>query len=360
MDFTLYLGASRMGTELTWSGASNSHLYISGQSGRGKSFFLRHCIVQLPRQGVRCIVFDYGGDLHPYDIPCNTMDVRAQVGVNPFRPLLWGENCRERPYDTAVRVAEVVISVGSIRGSLQQVGLRNVLKDYIARGDTRSGFSGLVSQIQNDPELARTMAPTLLRLQDLDNLLPSVSQDFSWGLEQPGITVLHFDTLPNLSAQTFMTQFLLFDLWSEKLSRGESGCPVVVVLDECQRFRFTENSIFARILREGRKYHFSGWFASQWISDKGTVEALSQAALQAYFYPGDNRVNALAKRLAHGTRPAADYRTLLRSLRVGEFLYTDFRGSPIINCVPSLKEGQGSAQYLAKIENLSLPNSIIY
>lgn len=151
------------------------------------------------------------------------MDVRTQVGVNPFRPLLWGENCRERPYDTAARVAEVVMSIGSIRGILQQVGLRNVLKDYIARGDTRSGFSGLVSQIQNDPELARTMAPTLLRLQDLDNLLPPVSQDFSWGLEQPGITVLRFDTLPNLSAQTFMTQFLLFDLWSEKLSGGRAA-----------------------------------------------------------------------------------------------------------------------------------------
>lgn len=334
MDFTLYLGASRMGTELTWSGASNSHLYVSGQSGRGKSFFLKHCIVQLPQQGVRCIVFDYAGDLHQLGVPCDNLDVRTQTGVDPFRPLLLGQNCREQSYDTAARVAEVVMSVGSIRGSLQQVGLRNVLKDYIARGDTRFGFSGLVSKIQNDPEMARTMVPSLLRLQDLGNLLPPVSQNFSWGLEQPGITVLHFDTLPNLSAQTMLTQFLLFDLWSEKLSQGEDSCPVVVVLDECQRFRFAESSIFSRILREGRKYHFSGWFASQWISDKGTVESLNQAALQAYFYPGDNRVNALAKQLAHGTRPAADYRTLLCGLRVGEFLYTDSRGTPIINCVP--------------------------
>ena len=69
------------------------------------------------------------------------------------------------------------------------------------------------------------------------------------------------------------------------------------------------------------------------------MEALSQAALQAYFYPGDNRVNALAKRLAHGTRPAADYRTLLRGLRVGEFLYIDSQGSPVINRVPSMEEG---------------------
>lgn len=44
MDFTLYLGTSRMGAELTWSGASNSHLFVSGQSGTGKSCFLKHCI----------------------------------------------------------------------------------------------------------------------------------------------------------------------------------------------------------------------------------------------------------------------------------------------------------------------------
>lgn len=61
MDFTIQLGASRMGAELIWSGSSNSHLYASGQSGSGKSCFLKHCAAQLPGQGVRCIVFDYTG-----------------------------------------------------------------------------------------------------------------------------------------------------------------------------------------------------------------------------------------------------------------------------------------------------------
>lgn len=344
MDFMLSFGTSRMGTPLTWSAASNSHLYASGQSGQGKSCFLKHCIAQLPGQGVRCIVFDYAGDLHPSGLSCDCLNVRTQTGINPFRPLLLGQNCREQPYDIAARVAETVLSIGGTRGSLQQVYLRNTLKDYIERGEANSGLSGLIAQVQNTPELARAMAPTLPRLQDLSNLLLPVSQTFSWPLEYPGITVLRFDTLPNLSAQTMLTQFLLFDLWSEKVSRSETGCPVVVVLDECQRFRFTENSIFSRILREGRKYHFSGWFASQWISDKRTVETLNQAALQTYFYPGNDRVNDLAKRLAHGADSIENYKKMLRGLRVGEFLYVDSQSRPVINCVPRIEEGERCAK----------------
>lgn len=344
MDFMLSFGTSRMGTPLTWAATSNSHLYASGQSGRGKSCFLKHCIAQLPRQGVRCIVFDYAGDLYPSDVSCDCLDVRTQIGIDPFRPLLLGQNCREQPYDTAARLAETILSIGGTRGTLQQVYLRNALKDYIERGEANSGMFGLIAQVQNAPELAKAMAPTLPRLQDLSNLLPPVSQTFSWPLEYPGITVLRFDTLPNPSAQTMLTQFLLFDLWSEKVNRSESGCPIVVVLDECQRFRFTENSIFSRILREGRKYHFSGWFASQWISDKGTVDTLNQAALQAYFYPGNDRINALAKRLAHGMYSAEDYKKLLQGLRVGEFLYVDSQGRPVINCVPKIEVGERNAK----------------
>lgn len=343
MDFMLYLGTSRAGTELTWSEASNSHLYVSGQSGRGKSCFLKHGIAQLPQQGVRCIVFDYTGDLHQFGMPCDRLNVRSQVRIDPFRPLLLGKDYREERYDTAVRIAEVIFSIGSVRGSLQQACLRNALQEYIDRGDVAAGFSGLIMQIKSDPKLARTMVPTLSRLQDLASLLPASSQIFSWRLEQPGITALQFDTLPNISAQTMMTQFLLFDLWSEKLSQSQDSCPVVVVLDECQRFRFEEDGIFARILREGRKYHFSGWFASQWINDKNAVATLNQAALRAYFYPGDDKVNVLAKRLACDNNSLQDYKRLLHELRIGEFMYIGPHGRPLVNCVPDIKKEEKCA-----------------
>lgn len=338
MDFMIYLGTSRMGVELTWSGSSNSHLFVSGQSGTGKSCFLKHSIAQLPQQGVRCIVFDYAGDLHQFGAPCDCLNVRTQVRIDPFRPLLLGKDYRERNYDTAVRIAEVISSVGSVRGSLQQACLQNALKEYIDSGNVNAGFSGLITQMKNDPALARTMTPTLLRLQDLVSLLPASSQSFSWKLGQPGITVLQFDSLPNISAQTMMTQFLLFNLWSEKLGQSQDSCPVVVVLDECQRFRFEEDGIFARILREGRKYQFSGWFASQWINDKNAVQALNQAALQAYFYPGDDRVNVLARRLACDNHSIQDYRRILQSLKTGEFMFIGPHGRPLVNRVPDLKK----------------------
>lgn len=344
MDFSIHLGHSRMGTPLIWHQNSNAHLYVSGQSGRGKSYFLKHCIAQLPQQGVHCIVFDRAGDLNPFsekrsagtEPPFQSLNIRTQVGINPFRTLCLPNGQPERHYDTAARVAETIVSAASVRSDLQKIYLQNVLMECLEQCGAHFGFSDLIQQIQDRQSLARTMAPILLRLQELDSLLPHDSPAFHWDLARPGITVLQFDSIPHLSAQIMVTQFLLFDLWSEKLSLGQGSCPVVVVLDECQHFRFTENSIFNRILREGRKYGVSGWFASQWIDHEQTVKALNQADLQAYFYPGHHQVNTLARRLAHGTQQVNDYKQLIYGLEIGEFLYMDSHGTPVVNCVPRI------------------------
>ena len=151
MSLVLRLGASRLGTPLIWENAANSHIYVSGQSGQGKSFFLRHCAAQLPEQGVRCVVFDYTGDLRRFaeggtaagETPCSCLDVRTQVGIDPFRPLpLQGEH-PEQPSDIAARIAGLILSSYSARGGTQQLRLRDALERFIARENTRSGFSGL-------------------------------------------------------------------------------------------------------------------------------------------------------------------------------------------------------------------------
>ena len=87
MDYTLDLGYSRSSTKLSWKNASNGHVYISGQSGQGKSYFLKRCISQLPQQFVRCIVFDYVSDFWDLDASCEHLDMEVQAGIDPFRSL---------------------------------------------------------------------------------------------------------------------------------------------------------------------------------------------------------------------------------------------------------------------------------
>ena len=55
---------------------------------------------------------------------------------------------------------------------------------------------------------------------------------------------------------------------------------------------------------------------------------------------------------AHGADSIENYKKLLRGLRVGEFLYVDSQGRPVINCVPRLEEGERYAKLFAKTESL--------
>ena len=160
-------GRSRRGTELVWDGTPNAHLYASGQSGRGKSFFLKHCIAQLPQQGVRCIVFDYSGDFQqnasgwPHSAsgrPVNAWMCGTKVAIDPFRRLSVSGSHTECSYDTAGRIAEAVTTAYQIRGTLQQTSLRNALKEYLDSGNTQSGFSGLLDRVRQDRGLSRAMA----------------------------------------------------------------------------------------------------------------------------------------------------------------------------------------------------------
>ena len=87
----------------------------------------------------------------------------------------------------------------------------------------------------------------------------------------------------------------------------------------------------------------SGWFASQWITNKEAINALDQAALRAYFRPESSNLHALARRLSSvdksrisaGKERIKEYERHLSCLKVGQFLYQDKMGHPIIANVPA-------------------------
>lgn len=347
MDFCLRLGYSREGAPLTWREASNTHISISGQSGRGKSFFLKKLIQQLPEQGVRCIVFDCSGDfrgeapweedaVHIQEIDVHS--VREAARIDPFRRLRLSEHYVEEYEDVAARLTGTIMDAYRFKGSAQPVYLRGAMAEFLRTRTSGAGFGALADWICRDEKRAAKMANTVIRLNDLSRMFPGGRESMEWRLREPGVTVLQFDTVPDRAVQTIVTELLLADLWAEKLQAHTPTCPVVVVLDECQRFRFREESMLMRILREGRKYHISGWFASQWIDDKTAVRALDQAALRAYFYPGDQNVHALARLLSPEPAQRERYVRLVQDLSVGRFLYRDVGGTVLMDCVDTLAQ----------------------
>lgn len=335
MPYTLSLGQSPLGTPLAWQGG-NGHIAILGQSGQGKSVFLRHLIGQLPDQGIRCIVFDCAGDFRADALlpeHAAVKEVRRMLPPCPFRPLYVTPSYQETAGDTAARICGSILDAYAFRGSAQPVRLRSAVTEFVKACGSDSGFDALIQWIQSDKSRAARLEPSLIRLQDLAQLWSGSDAESHWDLDIPGITVLQFDTVPDQAAQRVLTELLLSVLWSEKLASAGT-CPLVVVLDECQRFSFQEGSMLPRILREGRKFGIHGWFASQWISRKPAALALEQAALRVWFFPGEDHIRSLAKSLSANAAQSERCLRLIRSLRVGRCLYRHSNGSLCTVCVP--------------------------
>lgn len=346
MDFTLNLGRSMSGVPLLWENAPNNHIYLSGQSGNGKSFAIREYITQAAKQGCRIVVFDCSGDynnrwkcevLSDAGYSVSVINVRDMLRIQPFRAMKLTEDYTEGSADIADRVSEMLADAYQLKGQKQRVALRTTLRSYLTSIDDvqKAGIADFCTYVEHDDRLFTELEPIMLRLGDMSRIYCDAAENIDWALNNPGISVLQFNTLPYRDMQVLTTELLLSDLWVTKLE-AEHACPVVVVIDECQRFRFRESSMLVRILREGRKYCFSGFFSSQWISDKQAVQALEQAALRGFFFPGNANIYVLAEHLGCDKKEKIVLANLMQRMNIGDYLYRDSSGRIILNHVDSL------------------------
>lgn len=283
---------------------------------------MKQIVLQAAQQGQHVLVFDYSADFVDYKAPTDVFCQRLRVGTPEvcLNPLV---GVGDQSPDLRAQQLLTLLSGVFRMGSRAKVALRNCTAEYLALEDGTPTLKGLLAYATASAALSAGLAAAPEPLDLLSSLLYCGDTPCSLNLAEPGITILDFRQVPDRSMRNFLIELLTLTTWSERTSPDHPAtCPLILVFDEAQLLSWGEDSIAVRILREGRKFGIGGWFATQFVSKKSAIGALSQAAFRAYFRPDDQHLQDLAKTMRFSPE---DIRLLSR-LTVGQFLYKDSMG----------------------------------
>lgn len=339
VDYSLQLGKDINGRNRIWNGGVNSHIRITGMSGTGKSYLLRYLAGQLPGQGVKCIIFDSTGDFshqrgrQPQGWPADGMKVihmkEEPIELLPFTP--WDE--KETTADIAGRISST-ISVALGFGKRQTGHLTQRIADGLQSGALKE-FRDLKNLLCPDEKSSQSAKSVYSAMDGLWDAFPANAKPFDWEFDKPGIAIINLHEAYSEAAEKIVVEMLLGELYSKRMRNSMTEMPhLVLVMDECQRLCWNENSFASKLMKESRKYGISIWVGTQNIGKKRLSQALGQCGLQIAFMPDGDSVSGLAKELT-GFNKALDDKctTRLRSLERGQFLYVK-NGEIIVASAP--------------------------
>ena len=294
---------------------TNRHILIQGKSGQGKTYFIQRILNEVSHQGIPTIIIDYTDGFKNSQLENefknslgdklkNIYLIRDKFKLNPFKKRMIeldeDMSIPEENGDVASRFKSVINSVyklGSQQSNCVYEAALNGLNKY---GD-KMDLSKFREELENDDSNpAETSFDKLRELLD-KNLF--ISDDFDWSniLDYNDGTVLIIQ-LTGLSKdiQKTITEFVLWDLWNYKSANGSEDKPFNIILDEAQNLDFSEGQPCSKILTEGRKYGWSGWFATQSLKGMSSEEIskFDNAAMKIYFHPTDNSISDDAKNIS--------------------------------------------------------------
>lgn len=125
----------------------------------------------------------------------------------------------------------------------------------------------------------------------------------------------------NREVQMMITEFILWDMWNHQLNHGDKSRPLPVILDEAQNLDHREYSPSAKILTEGRKFGWSGWYATQSLRGQFSTDEISRlqnASQKIYFMPPENEISAIASNLSQDSTVRKEWEKKLSTLKKGQ------------------------------------------
>ena len=241
--------------------------------------------------------------------------------LNPFKKNLIeldDEFYPESDVSVAGRFKSVVNSVYNF-GDQQLNTIYNAVLRGLEKHDEDMDLSILKDELLGeDSGIANSVLNKLSELLDIN---PFESNKFNWSNvldENDGKVLIIQLTGLSKDIQRVISELILWDLWYYKASSGTEDNPFIVVLDEAHNLDFGSDSPCSKILTEGRKFGWSGWFATQSI--KGTMKLdeiakLANAEEKIYFHPTD--VSAISKELSENNEDRKRYEKELSQLNKG-------------------------------------------
>ncbi len=335
------IGTSEGSThEVYWefgsSQINNRHLLIQGASGYGKSYFIQKMLQELSQQGIPSIIIDYTDGFKKSKLEPEFKNSMAnkleqhyvfsnKFPLNPFKrysvEIDDDEFIPEDEVLVATRFKDVINSVYKF-GNQQQPAIYNAALDGIRRyGDDMDLTKFKEELMRRDTPEAKSALNKITQLLDIN---PFKSEDFDWSCLDEMDGKIRIIQLTGISKdiQMVITEFVLRDLWNYKKNSGDEKHPFIVVLDEAQNLDFSSNDAPCnKILKEGRKFGWSGWFATQFLKGSMKTEeinTLENASEKIYFHPTDNSISDIASNLTKDSSEKKYWEQKLTKLNKGQ------------------------------------------
>ncbi|MCV9885126.1 ATP-binding protein [Metabacillus halosaccharovorans] len=315
----------------------NRHILISGKSGVGKTYFMQCMLLELAQNNISSIIFDYtdgfkksklepefkeslGDRIEQFHIQLK------QFPINPFKKNqkeidedLFKE---EDNTDVAERMKSVFSAVYKGMGDQQANAIYRATMRGLEKYGDKMSLKYLKDELEAD---GSTNAKTVLaKIEPLIDRNPfDAESEYNWEKhrEKEGIVFIVQLSGFTREVQLIVTEFILWDLWNFNLSHGDKSKPFPVILDEAQNLDHSENSPSAKILTEGRKFGWSGWYATQFMQgqlNKDEIQRLQNASQKVYFSPPETEMNDIASFLSTDTQKKKEWAKRLSNLPKGQ------------------------------------------
>ena len=296
---------------------SNRHLVIGGRSGQGKTYFVQSVLKQLVENGQSALIVDFSSSYTKSQLNSNFLDLLGDrleerivyyegFPINPFRrreKIIAGKSFLEKESDTASRIRNVFASVYKQFGDQQQSAIYRAAKKCIEMYGEKANMQLMLEVLQDLPDTTTAVAASIVsKLSVFVDIDPfDYDNEFTWDdyfTADGKVFVIQFEGFDQDDIKKLMTEFILWDLFSYAQS-GNVSKPLPIILDEAQNLDFGSNSPSEKILREGRKFGLSAWFATQTFSNFSIAErtVLENAATSIFFKPAESELSLVGKKM---------------------------------------------------------------